>query len=93
LEPEPLLSGDIVDNRMVLSASGSWTAGNARKLEALIDGLGSAASDVAVVSLDMGGVDALDTFGAWLAERRSSASPSAIEVSCTTCSGQTSKPR
>jgi phospholipid/cholesterol/gamma-HCH transport system permease protein len=69
LEPEPLLSGDIVDNRMVLSASGSWTADNARKLEGLIDGLGSAASDVAVVSLDMGGVDALDTFGAWLAER------------------------
>jgi phospholipid/cholesterol/gamma-HCH transport system permease protein len=63
------LDSAVVDGRLVLSASGSWTAGNARELELLVDGLGREASGAASLSLDMHGVDALDTFGAWLAER------------------------
>ena len=69
MDPEPLLRSAIVDDRLVLAAGGSWTAGHARELELLIDGLAGKASDAAALSLDMRGVDALDTFGAWLAER------------------------
>jgi phospholipid/cholesterol/gamma-HCH transport system permease protein len=69
LDPKPLLTSGIVDNRLVLSAGGAWTAGHARELELLVDGLRGAASDAAALSLDMRGIDALDTFGAWLAER------------------------
>ncbi len=69
MDPEPLLRSGIVDGRLVLSAGGSWTASHARELELLVDGLGREASDAAALSLDMRGVDALDTFGAWLAER------------------------
>jgi phospholipid/cholesterol/gamma-HCH transport system permease protein len=69
LNPEPLLRSGIVDDRLVLSAGGSWTAGNARALEMLVDGLGGETTGAATLSLDMHAVDALDTFGAWLAER------------------------
>ncbi len=69
MDPERLLHSGIVDGRLVLSAGGSWTATHARELELLVDGLGGKASDAASLSLDMRGVDALDTFGAWLAER------------------------
>lgn len=34
-----------------------------------MDGLDGQATDAAALSLDMRGVNALDTFGAWLAER------------------------
>jgi phospholipid/cholesterol/gamma-HCH transport system permease protein len=69
LDPKPLLTSGIVDRRLVLSAGGAWTAGHARELELLVDGLPGAASDAAALFLDMRGIDALDTFGAWLAER------------------------
>jgi phospholipid/cholesterol/gamma-HCH transport system permease protein len=69
LDPKPLLTSGIVDGRLVLSAGGAWTAGHARELELLVDGLRGAASDAAALSLDLRGIDALDTFGAWLAER------------------------
>jgi phospholipid/cholesterol/gamma-HCH transport system permease protein len=69
LDPTPLLRTSIVYDQLVLSAGGSWTAGHARELELLVDGSGCETSDAATLSLDMQGVDALDTFGAWLAER------------------------
>jgi phospholipid/cholesterol/gamma-HCH transport system permease protein len=69
LDPTPLLMTGIVGDRLVLSAGGSWTAGHARELELLVDGLGRETADAAALSLDMHGIDALDTFGAWLAER------------------------
>jgi phospholipid/cholesterol/gamma-HCH transport system permease protein len=68
LDPEPLLRSGIADNRLVLTAGGSWTAGHARELELLVDGLAEA-SNAPSLSLDMNGVDALDTFGAWLVAR------------------------
>jgi phospholipid/cholesterol/gamma-HCH transport system permease protein len=68
LNSEPLLSPSIVDGRLVLSASGPWTAVHAHELELLIDGLADEAPDAAV-SLDLRAVHAFDTFGAWLVER------------------------
>jgi phospholipid/cholesterol/gamma-HCH transport system permease protein len=69
LESELLLRSGVVDGRLLVSAGGSWTATHARELELLVDGLGAKASGAASLSLDMRGIDALDTFGAWLAER------------------------
>jgi phospholipid/cholesterol/gamma-HCH transport system permease protein len=63
------LSSSIVEGRLVLAAAGSWTAGHARELERLVDGLRSEAGNASALSLDMHAVEALDTFGAWLAER------------------------
>jgi len=70
LNPETLLSTSVVDGRLVLVAGGSWTAAHAHEIEGLIDGLnGEAPAGAGAVSLDMRGVRALDTFGAWLVER------------------------
>ncbi len=69
LNPEPLLRSGVVGDRLVLSAGGSWTAGNAHELELLVAGLGDEPAGAGGLSLDMRGVTALDTFGAWLAER------------------------
>jgi phospholipid/cholesterol/gamma-HCH transport system permease protein len=67
LSLEPLLNGQIVDDRLVLAASGSWTAVNARELERLLNG--AQANEARGLSLDMREVRALDTYGAWLVER------------------------
>ena len=69
MNPEPLLSSNIIDDRLVLAAGGSWTAVHAHELELLIDGLAGEASNAAAVSLDLRGVHAFDSFGAWLVER------------------------
>jgi phospholipid/cholesterol/gamma-HCH transport system permease protein len=69
LQPKPLLSTSIAEGRLVLAAGGSWTAGHARELERLVDGLGGEAGNASALWLDMQAVEALDTFGAWLAER------------------------
>jgi phospholipid/cholesterol/gamma-HCH transport system permease protein len=57
------------DNRLELSARGSWTAVHAAELEALVapapdGGLGA-------LTIDMQKIDRLDTFGAWVLERLS----------------------
>jgi phospholipid/cholesterol/gamma-HCH transport system permease protein len=69
LDPEILLRSAVVGDRLVLSAGGSWTASRAREIEMLVEGVVREAPGAAALSLDMRGVDALDTFGAWLAER------------------------
>jgi phospholipid/cholesterol/gamma-HCH transport system permease protein len=53
----------------MLSAAGSWTAANARELEALVDGVERDAPNARSMSIDMGAVRGFDTFGAWLLER------------------------
>jgi phospholipid/cholesterol/gamma-HCH transport system permease protein len=63
------LNGSVVDGRLVLAASGAWTAAQARELERLLDGARAEASSAGALSLDMRGIQALDTFGAWLVER------------------------
>jgi len=55
--------------RLELAATGSWTVEHARALEPLVDAASRRRSAVARVRIDMGRVDRLDTFGAWLVER------------------------
>ena len=64
-----LLTAKFEDGRLELAAGGSWTAANAGELETLVDSVAQDAARAKAVSIDMRGVRAFDTFGAWLLER------------------------
>jgi phospholipid/cholesterol/gamma-HCH transport system permease protein len=64
-----LLEGVKEGERLTLSASGAWIAANARALEPAIDAESKRGDGVKRVDIDMGRVERLDTFGAWLLER------------------------
>ncbi len=73
LRAEPQLEPTLSGRRLALAASGSWTAHHAEQIERLIEPF--VAEPIAgqeraqEVAIDMGQVDALDTYGAWLLER------------------------
>ena len=64
-----LLEGTAEGERLKLAGTGAWIAENARRLEALIAGEIQRKASVKRVDIDMGRVERLDTFGAWLLER------------------------
>jgi phospholipid/cholesterol/gamma-HCH transport system permease protein len=66
---EPVLSRTVRGDRLELAAGGAWTAEHARTLEHLIDAANRERPAVRQVSIEMAGVDHIDTFGAWLLER------------------------
>jgi phospholipid/cholesterol/gamma-HCH transport system permease protein len=66
---ELLLEGTAQGERLMLAGSGAWVAENARRLEIEIDAATRRSGGVRRVDIDMGAVDHLDTFGAWLLER------------------------
>jgi phospholipid/cholesterol/gamma-HCH transport system permease protein len=71
----PMLESASHGGRLALSAGGTWTAERAGELERLVDRIIArhprvGGSDTAV-DIDMGAVERLDTFGAWLLERLS----------------------
>jgi phospholipid/cholesterol/gamma-HCH transport system permease protein len=63
-----LLESSSEGDRLRIAAAGEWTAAQARELEGLIDAQ-ARKRGVRAVSIDMAGVERLDTFGAWLLER------------------------
>ena len=65
--PDPLLSWTAEGDKLRAVASGAWTSANADRLERLTDSLDRQAA--ASVTLDIGAVGELDTFGGWLLER------------------------
>jgi phospholipid/cholesterol/gamma-HCH transport system permease protein len=65
----PLLSTGARDGRLELTAAGSWTASHAAELEQLVDAVGSDRASMRVTTIDMRGVEELDTYGGWLLER------------------------
>jgi phospholipid/cholesterol/gamma-HCH transport system permease protein len=65
----PLLESANNGDRLALNAAGTWTAERAGELEGLIGGVIARYPKVAGVDIDMGRVERLDTFGAWLLER------------------------
>ena len=65
----PSLNATMHDGRFKLLASGSWTAVHASELEATIGRAAEEAAKAGDVSIDMRGVAAFDTYGAWLLER------------------------
>ncbi len=64
-----LLEGTTTGDRLRLSAGGAWIAENASPLESEVDSATRGYREVKHVDIDMGGVERLDTFGAWLLER------------------------
>src|SRR5580704_2625827 len=69
MTPTPVLNSTMTADRLDLAARGPWTAAHADALERLIDAVAPQAAQAQRVFLDMAGVDALDTIGAWLLER------------------------
>src|SRR5579884_3372466 len=65
----PLLSGDIHGDRLELRAEGPWTAGHAGELEPLVERAARDAARARNLTINMGAVNAFDTFGAWLIEK------------------------
>ena len=64
-----LLESTAEGERLKLAGAGAWVAENARRLEAQVDAATRRSGAVKRVDIDMGRVDRLDTFGAWLLER------------------------
>jgi len=64
-----LLEATAQGERLTLAGAGAWIAENARSLEARIDAETKRLGTIKRVDIDMGRVDRLDTFGAWLLER------------------------
>jgi phospholipid/cholesterol/gamma-HCH transport system permease protein len=69
VDGEAFLNGRSDGDRLTLSGAGDWTATQARRLEALIAAQPDAHAEVRLVTIDMGGVKRLDTYGAWLLEK------------------------
>src|SRR5215467_3911420 len=65
----PTLAARQADGRLELAASGAWTVEHAQALEPLVEAASGRRQKVSRVAIDMGRVDRLDTFGAWLVER------------------------
>ena len=66
---DTLLEATAEGERLRLAGAGAWIAENARSLEARIEAETKRGDAVRRVDIDMGRVDRLDTFGAWLLER------------------------
>ena len=66
---QPTLDDKLSGERLELAATGSWTVEYAQALEPLVQAASERRQKVSRVSIDLGRVDRLDTFGAWLVER------------------------
>ena len=66
---DTLLEATAEGEQLRLAGAGAWIAENARSLEARIDAETRRGGIIKRVDIDMGRVDRLDTFGAWLLER------------------------
>ena len=74
MSSETLLDDKLLEDmaqgeRLTLAGAGAWIAVNSHRLEARIDGVIKCNRAAKRVDIDMGKVERLDTFGAWLLER------------------------
>ena len=69
MSSQPSLLSVRENERLELAAAGAWTARHASTLEQLVDTAVRDLEDARLLALDLSGVRALDTFGAWLLER------------------------
>ncbi len=63
------LDVNVKDGQLALAAGGAWTADHADDLERLVEAAVERSPEASAVRIDMGRVERLDTFGAWLLER------------------------
>jgi phospholipid/cholesterol/gamma-HCH transport system permease protein len=66
---ETLLEGKADGDQLRLAGTGAWISQNARRLESQVESTARRHPAVKRVAIDMGKVERLDTFGAWLLER------------------------
>lgn len=66
---QALLDISVDGGRLALAATGSWTADRAGDLERQVEAAVRRAKEAPAVDIRMGGVEQLDTYGAWLLER------------------------
>jgi phospholipid/cholesterol/gamma-HCH transport system permease protein len=66
---EPALDSRIGAERLEFTAAGSWTTAHSGALERLVDAAALQAAGVRAMTINMAGVQELDTLGAWLLER------------------------
>ena len=71
MNSEPLLLATPSGNRLELRPEGPWIAANVAALETLSRSVGPELSQSRAVTLDMSGISALDTLGAWVLEKLS----------------------
>ncbi|MGI8527072.1 MAG: ABC transporter permease [Pseudolabrys sp.] len=64
-----LLRARAEGDRLVFAGGGAWIAPNALELEGLVEAATAGNDTVRRVDIDMGAIERLDTFGAWLLER------------------------
>ncbi len=64
-----LLTGTADGDRVALAVAGTWTADRAAELERMVDETAQRYEDARTVEIDLGRLERLDTFGAWLIER------------------------
>src|SRR5579883_1968785 len=67
------LSATIDGEHATIAATGTWTAERAGQIEHLIEDATSRCAAARDIAIDLGGIERLDTFGAWLIERLSRA--------------------
>lgn len=71
MNSEPLLLATPSGDALKLRPEGPWTAANVSALETLSRSVGADVDRSSAVTLDMSGVSALDTLGAWVLEKLS----------------------
>ncbi len=64
-----MLTSDLSGERLRIAAHGAWIAEQAHELEPLVQRASERQAAVRVVDIDVGHIERLDTFGAWLVER------------------------
>ncbi len=69
MSSEPTLTGRTENGRVEFEATGAWTAAHAHRLESLVERMATAPAPARAAKIDMRGVSAFDTYGAWLLER------------------------
>jgi phospholipid/cholesterol/gamma-HCH transport system permease protein len=81
LANEVWLKSKFEGRRLVLAAAGAWTATNARSIEPAVEAAVRDSAKAEAVSIDLAGLERIDTFGAWLIERlRRTATDSGLQT-------------
>ena len=69
LDLKPSLEMTLEEGALRLCPAGSWTAAHATALEEIFSDLSQKVSEVVAVQIDIAGITALDTLGAWILEK------------------------
>lgn len=69
MKSEPTLISAVSGEQVAFTATGAWTTAHADALQQLVDAAAAQAAAARGMTIDIAGVDELDTLGAWLLER------------------------